>query len=271
MNRYMKRLVKNIVCAMGYEISARPIGSSSSDEAPRMHFDMEDEAREHIELVRENTMLPYPRLVTLWQQAVHCERRALPGAYVECGTWRGGAVALMALANLKYGAFRRDIHLFDSFEGAPEPDAAVDGEKAVREARAAGGGATGKLVRAPSAYDDLGGVGSLEQNKELLEGRIGYDPRYLHYHKGWFQETVPADADRIEDIAVLRLDGDWYASTKVCLDCLYDKVVTGGFVIVDDFGCYEGCEKAVHDFFDDRENKPFLSHIDSEGRYFIKG
>ena len=61
------------------------------------------------------------------------------------------------------------------------------------------------------------------------------------YHKGWFQETLPGVTKEIKQIAILRLDGDFYASTKVCLDFLYEKVVSGGFIIVDDYGTREGC------------------------------
>ena len=68
----------------------------------------------------------------------------------------------------------------------------------------------------------------------------------------------------------MRLDGDWYASTKVCLDCLYDKVVSGGFVIVDDYGYYEGCRKAVDEFIDKKRVEVFLSQIDYGCVYWIK-
>ncbi len=91
--------------------------------------------------------------------------------------------------------------------------------------------------------------------KQFLEQRIGYDPAHLIYHKGWFQDTLPI-ADTPE-IAVLRLDGDWYASTRVSLKHLYDRVVPGGFVIIDDYGCYDGCRKAVDEFLADADKSCF--------------
>ncbi|HXI69239.1 MAG TPA: TylF/MycF/NovP-related O-methyltransferase [Verrucomicrobiae bacterium] len=82
----------------------------------------------------------------------------------------------------------------------------------------------------------------------MLTKEIGYDPGFLHFLKGWFQETMPKDSSQISQIAILRLDGDWYDSTRVCLEFLYDKVVPGGFVIIDNYGAYEGCRKAVAEF-----------------------
>ena len=77
-------------------------------------------------------------------------------------------------------------------------------------------------------------------------------------------------APAIGPIAILRLDGDWYASTKICLEHLYDQVVSGGFVIVDDYGTYEGCRKAVDEFLAARGLHVFLSHVDPDCRYWIK-
>jgi hypothetical protein len=194
------------------------------------------------------------------------------GSLVECGVWKGGAVGLMALANLKRGRERRDIHLFDAFDQICEPDQAVDGEKAVRETRqlSPGGGVEGKLKPLEGFYDSMGGPGSVEGNRDLLVRQLGYDADKLFFHKGWFQDTLPDDAPKMGPIAVLRLDGDWYASTKVCLEHLYDKVAPGGFVVIDDYGCYEGCRKAVDEFRKERGITAFLSHVDETGRYWIK-
>lgn len=75
---------------------------------------------------------------------------------------------------------------------------------------------------------------------------------------------------KISPIAILRLDADWYASTKVCLDFLFDKVVKGGFVIIDDYLCYEGCRKAVNEFLRARGMAPYLHYVDGHGRYWSK-
>jgi hypothetical protein len=260
----MKHLLKHVLETAGYEVKRKNV----SADPPETHRpQLEEEAESMIRVIQGHTMLPYPRLLSLYEQAVFCETAGLPGAFVECGTWKGGAVGLMALANLAHGKTPRHIHLFDSFEGIPEPDEAVDGTKAVMEARRAGGGTKGRLVSVAGFYQD---AGALETNRELLEETIGYDPAWLHYHEGWFQDTLPRAAGEVAEIAVLRLDGDWYASTKVCLDYLYHQVVSGGFVIIDDYGCYEGCRRAVDEFLQAEGIRPFLHRIDSEGRYWIK-
>ncbi len=255
------RVVNSLASKLGYEVSISQRGADQSG------YDLADEANPHIQTVRSHTMLPQQRLVSLYQQAVFCEAAGLEGSFVECGTWKGGAVGLMALANLQHGSKRRHLHLFDSFEGIPEPDEAIDGERATQFARSVGGEAKGKLVALEQTY---GAVGTLEANRELLEQIIGYDANYLHYHKGWFQDTLPKEADETGEIAILRLDGDWYSSTKVCLEHLYDRVVRGGFVILDDYGWYEGSKKAVDEFMAREGIKAFLNHIDNAGRYWIK-
>lgn len=261
----IKPLLKALFGRLGYELRRK------ADRA-RLGYELEEQASAAIAKVRAYTMLPPERLITLYQQAAHCEKTGLPGAFVECGVWKGGSVAVMALANLERGAARRDVHLFDAFTDICEPDQAVDGERAVREVKAwgKGGGVDGKLAPVTGFYDAMGGAGTLDGNKRLLEGVAGYPAERLHYHVGWFQETLPKDAAGIPEIAILRLDGDWYASTKVCLEHLYDKVVGGGFVIVDDYGAYDGCRKAVDEFRRDRGITAYLHHIDGEARYWIK-
>ena len=257
----MKAPLKSLLDSLGYEVKRKAPATEFFD----IEFDRE--AHGKISVVRAHSMLPYARLYSLYEQAVYCEQASVRGSFVECGTWKGGAIGLMALANLAHGASRRDLHLFDSFEGIPEPDETMDGARAVHEARAAGSGAQGSLVALRDLYDS---AGTLEVNRALLEETIGYDPGHLHYHQGWFQETLPREAATAGEIAILRLDGDWYASTKVCLDYLFDRVVDGGFVIIDDYGRYDGCRKAVDDFLRREGIVTYLHRIDNEGRYLIK-
>jgi O-methyltransferase len=260
----VKRRLKQVLDNLGYEVKKKnPLDETFG--APPLPLELE--VARHIQLIHRHTMLPYARLLSLYEQAVHCERTGLTGDFVECGTWRGGAVGLMALANLTHGQARRHLHLFDSFEGLPEPDEAVDGVRAVHEVRRLGGGTQGKLAPLVGSYES---VGTLQVNRELLEQTIGYDSDYLHYHRGWFQDTLPREAVSVGPVAILRLDGDWYASTKICLEQLYDKVVSGGFVIIDDYGRYEGCRTAVEEFMQRQSIGAFLNRIDSEGRYWLK-
>lgn len=180
----------------------------------------------------------------------------------------------MAGVNLLFSTNRRSIHCFDIFDEICEPDPAIDGEWAIQQVALLSGrpqeSFTGALKPVKNVYNSHGGLGTLEEVKMLLENKIGYPPEYLHYHKGWFQNTLPLKSNAIKEIAILRIDGDWYASTKVCLEYLYDKVVPGGFVIIDDYGTYEGCRKAVHEFLDARGEKVFIHHASKDTRYWIK-
>jgi len=272
----MKKLLRKAVSKLGFDIKknkSKKVAPFRLDYGHKLGYDLEAEADIFIQKVRLNTMLPYVNLVTLYEQAVFCETNGIPGSFVECGVWKGGAVGLMALANLRYGKQRRYIHLFDAFDDICEPDANVDGTRALCDVyRYAGedAGVAGRLKPLRGFYSAFGGPGTLEENKTLLEKTISYPPDYLRYHKGWFQDTLPQDHADIGEIAILRLDGDWYASVKVCLDCLYDKVVPGGFIIIDDYGCYEGCKRAVDEFINQKKLKVFLHYSHPATRYWIK-
>lgn len=237
-------------------------------------YDFEKDAQEAIDIIRPNTMVSYQPLVTLFQQVQHCEVNHIQGDFVECGVWKGGAVGLMALANHKFSRQRRHLHLFDAFNDICEPDPAVDGEYAVNQAAELAGvkkeSLQGRLIPVKGVYDSHGGYGTVETVRHLLEDQIGYDNNFLHYHQGWFQETLPVTKDEIENIAILRLDADYYASTKICLELLYDKVVTGGFVIIDDYGAYEGCKKAVDEFREQNGIRSFMMHVNRDCRFWIK-
>jgi hypothetical protein len=209
-------------------------------------------------------------LRSLYEQVLHCETRNIPGAYVECGVWKGGATGMMALANLQHGEARRQLHLFDSFQEICEPDARVDGERAVRETQEwSKGGTFGRLVPLQGFYDAFGGPGTIAENRDLLEQQIGYDPAFVRYHEGWFQETIPRDHADIGPVAILRLDSDWYASTRICLEFLFDKVVAGGFVIIDDYGTYDGCRLAVDEFLSNRRLPLLLNRVNQDIHYLI--
>ncbi|MCF6351474.1 MAG: TylF/MycF family methyltransferase [Cyclobacteriaceae bacterium] len=216
--------------------------------------------------VLDHTMVTLPALRNIIETTQYILDNAIGGSFVECGVWKGGSVALMAYV-LKKGSDYRPIHLFDAFDDICEPDAAVDGERAILEV---GGkhNATGKLNALKGIYDVKGGHGDELKVQNLLTNSIGYPLEKLVFHKGWFQDTVPMNT--IDKIALLRLDGDWYASTKVCLEHLYDKVVDGGVIIIDDYYTYEGCSKAVNEFWNLKKFKPFTIKVSNDCLFWIK-
>ena len=261
MNNRLKRTVRNYLLRKGW----RPPGAIPLDAArlkTTFGYDEEEQVKHALISVGNHTMISFERAATLWQQVRYLDRHEIEGAIVECGVWKGGAVGLSALAHLaSVHSPHRHLHLFDSFVGIPEPDASVDGKDAMRFAE---GKATGAL-RTTNLL-----VGPIESSRRLLESTVGYPKELIHYHVGWFQDTLPRDADSLGNIALLRLDGDWYESTAVCLKHLYQYVVKYGVVVIDDYGHFEGCRRAVDEFLVKQQRPILLNHADYTGRYFIK-
>ncbi len=225
-------------------------------------YDEEPEIKVAALKVRKNTMTSFERLATLWQQVRYLDRYNIEGSLIECGVWKGGSIGMMAQAHLhSHAKPLREIHLFDSFEGVPEPIAEKDGEQTVEWA----GG------RDQGALKSIGVcVGTREECRALVEEQLGYPSRLTHYHEGWFQNTLPIEASKLGPIALLRLDGDLYESTAVCLKHLYSKVVKGGVVVIDDYGHFEGCRKAVNEHIASLSERILLCHIDYSGRYWVR-
>jgi O-methyltransferase len=186
----------------------------------------------------------------------------IEGAVVECGVWRGGMMASMA----EILGDGRSYYLFDSFEGLP-PAGEFDGEKA-KEYQSD--------VNAPDYFDNCAAEMSFAEKAMKMA-----DASDVHFIKGWFDQTtgttpimnrgngVVSAGSGGEIIAVLRLDGDWYESTKVCLDNLFDKVAPGGVVIFDDYDYWEGCTRAVHDFLSERKLPIRVREWMSSGVHYI--
>ena len=187
--------------------------------------------------VKRFTMTSPQMCRRLWNQCHQLLQSNVSGCFVECGVWKGGSAAIMGLA-LQHANQKRDLHLFDSFEGLPEPSEA-DGPSA---AAYSSGQSSGKLSPIKRCEADLDEV----QDFLFLKTRL--NPAHVHFHVGWFQATVPAAAPRLRPIALLRLDGDWYESTRLCLEHLYPNVSPGGIIVMDDYWAWEGCRKATDEY-----------------------
>jgi hypothetical protein len=194
--------------------------------------------RPSLQAARAHTMLPDARLVHLAQMVQTVLAEGVPGNFVECGTWRGGASFLMADLLRRRGVSDRKVWLCDSFEGHRPPEE-IDGEAALSYSRD---------VDSPGYLDncrvDLAGV------RESAR-RLGLSA-HTEFVKGWFDETLPVNRERIGPIAILRIDCDWHASVRCCFDQLYDQVSVGGLIIVDDYFDYDGCSIAVHEWLAER-------------------
>lgn len=208
-----------------------------------------------LDKVRTRTMVPEPMLVDLARQVRTVIREGIRGNFVECGVWRGGTSFLMADLLRRAGEDSRKVWLVDSFAGSPPPQE-IDGEAALHwQAR---GGTRG-------GFDDDYNRVSLEELRQHA-AELGL-ARYTEFLQGWFEQTLPAHRAHLGPIAILRIDCDWYASVRCCLENLYDQVQDGGFVIIDDYFAFDGCALAVHEFFGEhRLSHRLISVIDGMGR-----
>jgi O-methyltransferase len=268
----MKNIIKSIFSKAGFVIAKIPKNKkrriNNFDEFfnDRMESDIKylsiENSKHDYEIVKNHTMVPFGNLASLYEQVRLIEFAGIDGDFVECGVWKGGSAGMMALSNLRYGTKRRTIHLFDAFDDICEPNPIMDGERAIAEAKKYASkdasSLKGDLKPMKGFYDFLGGHGTIKDCYDLLTSLIKYDEKNIRIYKGWFQDTFKKHSGEIGKIAVLRLDADWYESTKLSLEYFYDKVVEGGFIIFDDYGTYEGCKRAVDEFLSNRNLKKHL-------------
>lgn len=199
-------------------------------------------------------MLSYTALYNIYRHVKRIEAEGQPGAIVEMGCWNGGCEALMAWA-LQKNKYSRKVWLFDSFAGLPE----LTQEDASWAERL-----NLKPVKKTNENPNATGLYVAEENLviEALK-KLNVPAGVVQIRKGWFQHSVPGVKKEIGPIALLRLDGDTYESTRYCVGELYDQVVQNGVVVIDDYNL-EGCRRALYEFFVERGIYPKL-HIEPYG------
>jgi hypothetical protein len=210
---------------------------------------------------REETMTSTERLYALYKAVEYVVGSEIPGDFVECGVWRGGSVMMMALALQHFRGVGRRLCCFDTFEGMPPPDA--------QDVRADTGTAAAEILAAADkrAKRSIWAVASLDVVRRNLAS-TGYPPELVSYCAGKVEDTLPASAPAA--IALLRLDTDWYASTKHELVHLYPRLATGGVLIIDDYGFWRGARQATDEYFQETGVKILLNRVDATGRIGIK-
>jgi O-methyltransferase len=204
------------------------------------------------------TMTTPPRVYALMRGVEYVVARGLAGAFVECGVWRGGSMMAAALTLLRLGNTDRDLYLFDTFAGMTPPtaeDVKHSGESAA------------DLLAGASRDSHLWAVASLEDVREGVLG-VGYPEERIHFVEGPVEETLPANAP--DEIALLRLDTDWYESTKHELVHLYPRLVTGGVLILDDYGYWQGTRRATDEYVAEHSVPLLLNRIDAGARMALK-
>lgn len=209
--------------------------------------------------VRPFTMAGVARTLATISAVEYLEKNKITGCIVECGVWRGGQMMAAALALQHMGA-KRELYLFDTFSGMTPPEARdVDHEKI-----SAKGTYQSSLARPEGQRWCEAGIEEVRKNLRTT----GYPESCMHLIPGDVEKSIPAQAP--EQIAYLRLDTDWYASTKHELDHLFPRVVSRGVVAVDDYGHWQGAREATDEYLAEHGICALLHRIDYSGRQFVK-
>ncbi|MEK7063262.1 MAG: TylF/MycF/NovP-related O-methyltransferase [Patescibacteria group bacterium] len=200
------------------------------------------------------TQLHFAGLCQMYDILADLRARKVQGAFVELGAGRGGCGAFVAKVSKDMND-TRPLWLLDSFEGLSEPTPAdLQGMTKVRE----------KVQK--------GYLRVAEQSVTEIVGKVAHSElSRVHIVKGWFSDTVPANRAAIGAIAILRLDADLYEPTIFGLRELYDSVVEGGYVVIDDYKNWIGARRALFEFFHERGIAPYVQEYPAGGAaYFVK-
>jgi O-methyltransferase len=207
------------------------------------------------------TMVSDERLFDTILACRHALAWGFDGDFVECGVWRGGNSILAAGIFKMYGSNKK-VYLFDTFEGMTRP---TDNDAHL----GSGKKAMGEFIDNQKENHNDWCYASLEDVKANFE-RVNLLGDNIVFVKGDVAETLAKPENLPQKISVLRLDTDWYESTKLELDVLYPRLSVGGVLIIDDYGHWAGSKKAVDEYFSTHHNRPLLHITDYTGRSGIK-
>ena len=216
-------------------------------------FDLEPHFLALYDQCAAETMTSPERIYAVWQSVRYVVSNHIPGDFVECGVWRGGSTMMAALTFLFCAAGSRPLWLYDTFEGV-SPPGEVDVE-------AISGRPAATILNAEPRHEgrntwSIAGRQIVEANMAAT----GYPRHLLRFVEGRVEETLRTT--RPEAISILRLDTDWYESTRLELEELWPLLSPGGVLIVDDYGWWRGARKAVDDYFAAMDFVPLMSRLD---------
>jgi O-methyltransferase len=250
----IKKAVRGLFRRAGFDL----VRSSQSDPFPG---DFDEDAVEIIRAVSPYTMTNAQSQFALIEATRYVVLANIPGSIVECGVWRGGSMMAVAHTLKRLGRDDRDLYLFDTYEGMPRPgdvDISRDGSPALRW-----------FERHRTADDTSDwAYASIEEVQRNLAG-TAYNPTRLKFIKGKVEDTIPRFAPT--QLSLLRLDTDWYESTRHELVHLFPRLAVGGVLIIDDYGFWQGCKKAADEYFAENNTEPILlNRIDGGARIAVK-
>jgi hypothetical protein len=244
----IKRAVLSTIRRLGYDLVL-----FSNAESERQHLDI-------YERVRPYLLSSYERTYALIDATRYIVRNQIAGAFVECGVFKGGSMMAVALALMAEGVTDRDLYLFDTFAGMPAPDA--------RDVDLRGRPASDAFARHRISDVSSSWMHCSRENVAAAMASTGYPAARIHLVQGTVEQTIPAQAPPA--IALLRLDTDWYQSTRHELVHLYPRLTRRGVAIVDDYGHFKGTRDATDEYFRQRGLSPLLQRIDYTARMLLK-
>jgi O-methyltransferase len=257
MSRFINTIVRPLVRTFGVEVVRyRPAKNHGTDYPP----DFSDASRRICDLVRPFTMTSPERVNALVEAVRYIVAGGIEGAIVECGVWKGGSAMAAALRLLELGDESRDIYLYDTFYGMPEPadiDVSSGGMKACDQ-----------FVKRQTAEDASDWCRSSLEEARANALSTGYPSEKFHFIEGKVEDTIPAHGPGA--IALLRLDTDWYESTRHELIHLFPRLSPKGVLLIDDYGHWAGARKAVDEYITEHGLNLLLHRIDYTGRIAVK-
>jgi O-methyltransferase len=270
----MKRVIKRVVHSLGYDVVRRedepehnqaPQSNASGEnqesfaDIAAKYPDLTEDQINTIIAVRPFTMTSVERLISLIHSVEYIHARGIKGDIVECGVWRGGSMMAAALTLMRLGDCSRDLYLYDTFEGMSAPteiDKAHNGQSA------------DELLRAEERGTGIWCYADLEDVQNNLRS-IKYPADKIHFVRGKVEDTIPGTLPS-GDVAILRLDTDWYSSTLHEMVHLYPLLAPEGVLIIDDYGHWEGARQAVDEYLAANRISLLLHRVDYTGRIALK-
>jgi hypothetical protein len=233
----------------------------SRERAVKLPADFDELTTRIFNTVNPYTMTSPERIAALVEAVRYVVANEIPGDFVECGVWRGGSSMAAALALKELGDESRELWLYDTYAGMSAPteeDVDVSG-------RAADEKFTQRQLTEDSSEWCRSPLEDVQQNL----ASTGYPMAKMHFVKGKVEDTIPHDMPA-GPVAILRLDTDWYESTRHEMQHLYPALETRGVLILDDYGYWQGARKAVDEYFAAHGIRPLMGRVDTDGRMLLK-
>lgn len=252
----MKSFINSTLRSLGYQLIR---AQQEPNQAPSSQIcDLTEEQQQIIASAQPFTMTSVERMAALVGAVGYISANRIPGDIAECGVWRGGSMMTVAMTLMSMGDTSRSLYLYDTYEGMSAPtdeDKSIAGTMAEDELRAEPKG-TGIWCYA-----------SLEDVKANLRS-TGYPEDKIHFIKGKVEDTIPLNLPG--NLALLRLDTDWYESTRHELIHLYPLLRRNGVLMIDDYGHWQGAKKAVDEYFSESGVPVYFHRVDYTGRIIMR-